>query len=85
MAQATEIKKNWIDFELLEIDSLIVPEVEEKSIETEIKKGKQAKLKKFSRMLSKIANKSKHNANYMKERIPIQKIKNTAYRTYAVY
>ncbi len=90
MAQATEIKKLLIDLvspAVESLESLENLEVEERSIEKEIKKGKQVKLKKFSKLLSKIIKKSKYNANYLKETIPIKKISisNTSYRTYAVY
>ena len=93
MAQATEIKKNWTALELIEIGNLEIPkipEVEEKPIEKEIKKGKQVKLKKFNKLLSKITKKSRYNGNYMKEQItinkhPIKKLSNATNRTYIVY
>lgn len=85
MAQATEIKIDLESTVIESLENLEIPEVEEISIEKEIKKGKQVKLKKFSKMLSKIAKKSKYNANYMKERISIKILSNAAHRTYAVY
>jgi hypothetical protein len=88
MAQANEIKKNWIDLESIVIEnleSLEIPEVEEISIEKEVKKATQVKLKKFSKLISKITRKSKYNANYMKEQISIKILSNAPHRIYAVY
>jgi len=86
MAQATEIKKTLIELTNV-IKNLVIEisEFEAISIEKEVKPGKQIKQKKFSKLLSKIIKKSKHNANYLKEQIPISKFKNASHRSYAIY